>query len=155
VLRDRLNRLRAAGAADLSDLDNLHQVRIAAKRLRYAMEALAACYPAEFRGSLYTRVENMQSELGLVNDLRNLRQLVSDLHASSVDGFTANSYAALNRIETAVERDLARRQRAFLRWWSGRVRKDFFRRFRGLLRNRSAVARTRRGVRKRAVHSDC
>jgi CHAD domain-containing protein len=149
VLHDRLNRLRTAGAADLRDLDNLHQVRIAAKRLRYAMESLAACYPAEFRRRLYTLVENIQSELGQVNDLRNLRQLMADVHASSADASPTGIDTALARIETAVDRALAQCQRGFLRWWSGRVRRNFFRRFRSLLHDRGASA----GVRKRLIRS--
>jgi CHAD domain-containing protein len=55
-------------AADPKDSDNLHQVRIAGKRLRYAMEVFAGCFAEEFRTVHYSTVEEMQEILGAAND---------------------------------------------------------------------------------------
>src|SRR5262249_47889385 len=44
-----LHELNAAATGDLNDYKHLHQVRIIGKRLRYAMEVFATCFPAEFR----------------------------------------------------------------------------------------------------------
>jgi CHAD domain-containing protein len=63
-----VHRLREAASGDLHDFDHLHQVRIAGKRLRYAMEVFAYCFSSEFRENLYTQVEEMQEILGHAND---------------------------------------------------------------------------------------
>src|SRR5205823_1439505 len=57
-----------AADEDLSDYANLHRVRIEGKRLRYAMEVFADCFPAEFRDELYPQVEALQETLGKAND---------------------------------------------------------------------------------------
>jgi CHAD domain-containing protein len=63
--RDELHR---AAACKLNDYSRLHQVRIAGKRLRYAMEVFADCFAPPFRDRLYPRVEEMQEQLGDIND---------------------------------------------------------------------------------------
>jgi CHAD domain-containing protein len=68
LLADRLKKLECAAGKDLSDYPNLHQVRIGGKRLRYAMEVFADCFPGDFRDLLYPQVEAMQETLGTVND---------------------------------------------------------------------------------------
>jgi CHAD domain-containing protein len=67
-LAERLEDVNQAAAADLTSYDNLHQVRIAGKRLRYAMEVFAGCFDAEFRTVHYAAVEEMQEILGRTND---------------------------------------------------------------------------------------
>src|SRR5262249_20264097 len=62
--------LDEAAGRDLTDADNLHKVRIAGKKLRYAMEILAGCFLPEFREKLYPSVETMQEILGRANDSR-------------------------------------------------------------------------------------
>ena len=46
LLGDLLGKLHEAASGDLKDYDHLHQVRIAGKRLRYAMEVFADCFGA-------------------------------------------------------------------------------------------------------------
>jgi CHAD domain-containing protein len=60
--------LEHLASGDLSDYANLHQVRIAGKRLRYAMEVFADCFATSFRDVLYPKIEEMQEILGLAND---------------------------------------------------------------------------------------
>jgi CHAD domain-containing protein len=67
-LARRLRKLEAATGEDLTDYANLHRVRIEGKRLRYAMEVFADCFPPEFRDELYPQVEAMQEALGKAND---------------------------------------------------------------------------------------
>ena len=43
-------------------------MRIAGKRLRYAMEVFADCFTPAFREQLYPAVEQMQEILGIAND---------------------------------------------------------------------------------------
>ena len=46
----------------------LHRLRIEGKRLRYAIELLAAAFPASLRKEVYPAVEALQQKLGAVND---------------------------------------------------------------------------------------
>jgi CHAD domain-containing protein len=69
--------------------EDLHRVRLIAKRLRYAMEVFADCYPAPFRDELYPRVAELQDVLGNICDAQNqlarmesLRQGLSALLSS-------------------------------------------------------------------------
>ena len=59
----------AAGRMPESD-EELHQVRILGKRLRYAMEIFADCFAPPFRERLYPAVEDLQEILGTANDSR-------------------------------------------------------------------------------------
>ena len=68
MLSQLLKDLDRAIAADLTDYENLHRVRIAGKRLRYAMEVFAESFPPALRETLYPDVEQMQEILGLAND---------------------------------------------------------------------------------------
>src|SRR5207253_2699483 len=71
-LKDRI-------AADTGDYEHLHQIRIAGKRLRYAMEIFADCFAAPFRDKMYPAVEEMQEILGSANDSHVARQKLTDL----------------------------------------------------------------------------
>jgi CHAD domain-containing protein len=81
LLRD----LQTAAERDLSKYENLHQVRIAGKRLRYAMEILAGCGDKDLQDLYYPMIEDMQEILGLANDsqvaLRRLDELRSLMKA--------------------------------------------------------------------------
>ena len=58
----------AAAAEDLSRIDAVHQLRIAGKQLRYAMEAVAGAFDPLLRDTLYPILENVQERLGKLND---------------------------------------------------------------------------------------
>jgi CHAD domain-containing protein len=82
-LHDHFVEFTAAIAADPDDPAALHQVRIAAKRLRYEMEIFAACAAPPLREQLYPAVEALQELLGGTQDaavaverLENLRDRV-------------------------------------------------------------------------------
>lgn len=59
---------RAAVAADPEAPHDLHQLRILAKRLRYALELFAGCYGPPLRAEVYPAVERLQEVLGAVQD---------------------------------------------------------------------------------------
>ena len=56
--------LETKANGDLTNYEHLHQVRIAGKRLRYAMELFAECFDATFKDTLYPQIEEMQEILG-------------------------------------------------------------------------------------------
>jgi CHAD domain-containing protein len=65
-----LKALDTAAQRDLHNYEQLHQVRIADKRLRYAMEIFADCFEPAFKEDMYPAVEEMQDILGNANDSR-------------------------------------------------------------------------------------
>jgi CHAD domain-containing protein len=81
LLSARLADLKEAAGADLSDYSHLHRVRIFGKRLRYAMEVFADCFPRPFRDKFYPAVEEMQDILGRANDSHGASQRLQALCA--------------------------------------------------------------------------
>src|SRR5207253_2054214 len=67
LMLEQLRQLEELASRDLHDYEHLHQVRIAGKQLRYAMEVLAPCYEPPFAEELYPAVEQMQEILGRAN----------------------------------------------------------------------------------------
>ena len=57
-----------AGAADLTNPQQLHQMRIAGKKLRYAIELLASAFDGRLRDDLYPQFTQIQEDLGQIND---------------------------------------------------------------------------------------
>jgi CHAD domain-containing protein len=112
--------LHSAVAQDLNGYEHLHQVRIIGKRLRYAMEVFAECFPAPFREELYPAVEEMQEILGRANDSHVARQRLAALR----DSLSAASPAEWEQVRREVgslllshQRRLPRERRHFLDWW--------------------------------------
>lgn len=132
VLTRRLRQLVTAGRADLRNLDRLHQLRIAAKRLRYAMEVFAGCYRPAFRGVLYEQVQRLQDDLGAINDLRNLDRLLvsaSGWPPSDAARSRSGNDELVRLLRARVRQELRQRQRDFLARWTARRRAGFQRRF--------------------------
>jgi CHAD domain-containing protein len=120
LLSRLLGELTQAVAADLEDYENLHQVRIIGKRLRYAMEVFADCFVASFRERLYPAVEGMQEILGRANDsfvasqrLVTLRDLLRKVQPEE----WKRCRAGLTAVLQFHQRRLPRERRCFLDWW--------------------------------------
>lgn len=137
VLGEKLEGLAAAGSNDLSDADNVHQLRIAGKRLRYAMEVFAGCFPASFRDELYGEVEGLQGELGDLNDLRHLYarlvELRSSLAAHRGRDEREEIKSLCDRFTAVVGHEWITRQEAFARRWTRDGGQDLAGRFRAAL----------------------
>jgi CHAD domain-containing protein len=120
LLASLLHRLEEATRGDLSDYAHLHQVRIAGKRLRYAMEVFAGCFAADFRVNVYPQVEEMQEILGRANDshvavgrLVDVRERLQKTAPEEWKRVKAGIEAVLrfHRLRLPTER------RRFLAWW--------------------------------------
>jgi hypothetical protein len=61
--------------ADETRVTDLHNMRIAAKRLRYALEAFEPCWPAETK-ALLKELTDIQEDLGDIHDLDVLSDLL-------------------------------------------------------------------------------
>ena len=115
-LRDELV-ARAEG--DLSRSENLHQFRIAGKRLRYALELAPAALPAVTHRRLYDELSDLQDRLGHVCDLI--------AAADRLESWLAEASEAIVRkqLRDAIERQkrqLLAAKQGFLRWWSAKQR---------------------------------
>jgi CHAD domain-containing protein len=117
---DLLDALDQAAAADLADYGNLHQVRIAGKRLRYAMEVFADCFAPRFKEELYPVVEEMQEILGRANDSHVAGELLMALR----EHLRTARPEDWKRFRTGIEGLLHYHQRRvpeerenFLGWW--------------------------------------
>jgi CHAD domain-containing protein len=120
LLFERLKDLEQAALGDLSDYAQLHQVRIAGKRLRYAMEVFADCFDTSFRSALYPRVEQLQEILGRANDshvalerLTALRERVQKTCASAWPRLKPG----VEQLLRSHQRRLPQERRRFLKWW--------------------------------------
>jgi CHAD domain-containing protein len=120
LLEALLHDLERAASGDLKDYDQLHQVRIAGKHLRYAMEVFADCFGPAFREQLYPQVEGMQEILGRANDSHvaalRLTALRGRLKAHWPEGWE-RSRAGLEGLLRFHQRRLPQERRRFLKWW--------------------------------------
>jgi CHAD domain-containing protein len=87
-----------AASANPSDPATLHRLRIGGKRLRYALEIFAGCFPPGFKDTLYPAVEQLQEILGSIQD-------------SAVG--TEHLLGLRQRIEKALPRDWPRLRKGF------------------------------------------
>ena len=120
MLHALLKVLESAAAADLEDYENLHQLRIAGKRLRYAMEVFASCFPPPFRTRLYPAVEEMQEILGLANDSHVATQRIRALRDKARTAAPAEWRRWKAGVEAVLrfhQRRLPQQRRKFLAWW--------------------------------------
>ncbi len=74
-----------AGAADLSDPENMHLMRLAGKKLRYAIELLSGAFDARLRQKLYPKFAQIQGDLGEINDHLVARTIFNDWLVQSGD----------------------------------------------------------------------
>jgi CHAD domain-containing protein len=121
MLFDRLKELEQAAFGDLDDYSQLHQVRIAGKRLRYAMEVFADCFDSTFRETLYPRIEQLQEILGRANDshvaIERLVALRESLHATCPTAWPSLQ-PGFEQLLRSHQRRLPQERRRFLKWWS-------------------------------------
>lgn len=98
LLRKRWKRLKRAGEA-MEGLDTtaLHEMRLDAKRLRYAAEPFAALWPGKRARRFGRRLADLQEALGLANDATVARHLASRLAGRGASEFaigTVTGFAA-------------------------------------------------------------
>ena len=135
-----MHALTEAAGRDLRDPDKLHQVRIAGKRLRYAMEILAPCFGPTFREQLYPAVEEMQEILGRANDSRFAMARLDELRGQIQENATPGkrSVTALAQLAAHHQHRLDRERQRFERWWQAWNKSEGEGRFTRLLNNAGA-----------------
>jgi len=120
MLAGLLKELDDAAARDLGDYQHLHRVRIAGKRLRYAMEVFADCFAPALRERIYPAVETMQEILGEANDShvasQRLAALRESLRSARPDDWKRFRPGVEGLLRFHQQR-LPRERKKFLTWW--------------------------------------
>ncbi len=97
--------------------DELHQFRIAGKRLRYSVEIFHGLFPDQLREEIYPLIEILQEQLGETNDHATAQQLYQTWLAE----MRADELAAEVAGRVIAEHKAMLRLRAqFMRWWSAK-----------------------------------
>ena len=117
-------------------VDELHAMRIAAKRLRYTMEIFPAAFdsPAQSRefNALFEKIKSIQEQIGEIHD--------SDVRAPLLQEFLDQHGEARPEIRIGLQRLIdeqhavrAKHYRSFLTFWNKLQKQGFRRRFLQLL----------------------
>lgn len=106
----------AAMPGQTSDVAALHQFRIRAKELRYAIELVAPVFGPELRDDLYPMIEELQERLGRVQDHVTARQLFQKL-ASKESSDPRRQI--LCELADAEARRMTQKVDDFHGWWTG------------------------------------
>lgn len=114
ALRSAVDEFFSAALADLSDPFVLHQVRIAGKRLRYAIELLAAAFDESLRTQLYPVFKDVQDWLGNVNDHETAKRLFV-VWSEQTEPATA---FVLRELAAAEQRQIEKTSQDFCAWWT-------------------------------------
>jgi CHAD domain-containing protein len=114
-LKKSLRRFFRAAVADLSNDDNLHELRILAKKLRYTMEPLAPAFEPAFRERLYPQVTFLQDFLGRINDHAMAGSLFGEWHGQTEVAVEKAFLAGMLAAEKRACNDL---RQTFLAFWT-------------------------------------
>lgn len=98
-----------------SDAAALHEFRIRAKALRYAIELLAPVFGPELRVEIYPIIEKLQERLGAIQDHVTATQRCQDWATSTRDDYLRET---LRELADAEHRGLADAIRDFRAWWT-------------------------------------
>jgi CHAD domain-containing protein len=93
----------------------LHQFRIRAKALRYAIELVAPAFEPELRKKLYPLVEELQERLGRIQDHVTAAERCHNWAANTGDGALQET---LRELAEAENRGLLDGVRDFFAWWT-------------------------------------
>jgi CHAD domain-containing protein len=101
--------------ADAAEPAVLHELRIRAKRLRYAIEIFAAVLPGNLRESVYPQVVRVQTDLGEINDRRTAMGKLEEWRRRT---FSRPGRRFLDERLAQEAARLEEQRAAFLKWWS-------------------------------------
>lgn len=97
------------------DIESMHRMRIAGKRLRYAIELLAAPLPKAVRQEIYPQLSSIQTRLGDIHDHAVAAQLLADLAGCAK---SKPARAALRRLSGSESDQSCRELADLIDWWT-------------------------------------
>ena len=112
VASQKVFRLTGVSAPSIAQL---HQLRIAGKRLRYSIELFHGVFPPEMRGEVYPMIEKLQDRLGRLNDHATAQAMFQRWLANLPPGERAAHLAGEIVKEHAAAQQV---RRDFLDWWT-------------------------------------
>lgn len=122
-----LAEIRSLGDADLTQAAALHELRLSAKRLRYATEVFGPCFEPDRLDEAARVLVRMQDRLGAANDLAEIVALI-DERAAREDA--AEEFASIR----AMYADRFEACRAeFVPWWRSTAQRELLSAYRGLV----------------------
>jgi len=96
-------------------IGQLHELRIAGKRLRYSIELFSGAFPTALRSDVYPLVEKLQTRLGTLND----HATAQAFYQRWLTKRPTNARVAYLAGRIAAEHDAALAgRRRFLKWWT-------------------------------------
>jgi len=115
---DRLHArlLKRARKIDWRDVERRHAVRIAVKRLRYACDFFAPCFPHQAVSPLLGALSALQDTLGELNDIAVGRRLLDQLASPAAAGVRAKLAARERQLSASLESDWAQFERKRPYW---------------------------------------
>jgi hypothetical protein len=140
----------AATIHDPTCVDDLHNMRIAAKRLRYTMELFAPCFGGDF-AKAQKAVEEIQERIGLIHDCDVLIPLLMQTLDKETDRERKRAlrsggppqYLAAEGLAALIGRKRAERERLFgefIAFWDALPPDAFFSRFTGIVQGATAAS---------------
>lgn len=135
AVTDSLRELRDLGACvyEPFNVEKLHEMRIAAKRLRYAVELFTACW-GERIAPFAVEIAEMQSFLGEVHDCDVWLESLSERMRGRQDGAAGGSeYKAAVWLLSEFIKNRTKNYRAALKLWSEWEASDFSERMRTII----------------------
>jgi CHAD domain-containing protein len=138
LIRRRWRKLRkcAHGLTPESSMDEFHEVRIRTKKLRYALEVVAATYSKPATGML-AALHDLQSRLGMQHDADVTARYLAQLAAHPPADFTAGTLFMMGRMAERHARAAAHIGGKAARPWR-RVRGKRWKALRARMQERSA-----------------
>jgi CHAD domain-containing protein len=117
ILNERLNNLNSLIKSFLKNetADNLHNVRISLRRLRYNMELFYVLFDKEKFLKLYNMIENLQDKTGYVRDIHIIKQNILLFGQEEEITITNRINARIEEKEKLLNDNLKLELSAFLR----------------------------------------
>jgi CHAD domain-containing protein len=88
-------------AAEGADIEGVHDVRVASRRLRAAMDVAAPAFPASWYKPLHKAAKEITSELGEVRD----RDVMIEYLTAARDEASPNERPGIDRLIARIERE--------------------------------------------------
>jgi CHAD domain-containing protein len=113
---------------DVNRVAELHNMRIAAKRLRYTMEIFAPAFPGDDYEQIYNWIKNVQERIGEIHDADVRRPLLK----TYLDANSADKPEIRIGLEKLIQRQTAQRDKLytdFVTYWKELQRKELKRKF--------------------------
>jgi len=115
ALRSASQKMFRLAGLEQPTVEQLHELRIAGKHLRYSIELFHGAFPPALREEVYPMIEKIQSRLGRLNDhataqaifQRWLANLPADERAAQLAARIVQEHAAIEQV-----------RKNFLQWWS-------------------------------------